>query len=62
MDCVLLIRGNRVLEPVITDELQKGLPFLSIEVAREVAFAGLVDEFFATDREMVPKGVVEVIL
>ena len=42
--------------------LLEGLPFLEIQLVRQASFYFLVEEFFATDRKLVPKGMVEVIL
>jgi len=41
--------------------LERGLPFLSLEIVRESRFLEMLD-FFATDRRGFGKGVVEIIL
>ena len=43
-------------------ELQAGLPFLEIDVVDQDNFDFLVETFFTTDRDCVPKGMIEVIL
>jgi hypothetical protein len=62
VDCALLLPANVSMTRQLEEEFEKGLPFLQIDVTRAVAFFELVDGMFATDRRMVPKGVVEVIL
>lgn len=62
VDCVLLISAGYPIDENAAKELISGLPFLQIALLRKKAFNRLVDEFFATDRWGVPKGVVEVIL
>jgi hypothetical protein len=39
-----------------------GLPFLDLELVEAPEFAILVEQVFATDRDAVPKGLVELIL
>ena len=41
-------------------ELLAGLPFLNIELVDQGAFQQLTEKTFATDRNLVPKGMVEV--
>jgi hypothetical protein len=43
-------------------ELKAGLPFLDINVVRQLDFDFLVDMQFATDRDLVPKGIIEVMI
>ena len=62
VDCVLLVPDGLSLEDEVDDELESGLPYLSIEVVSAPDFSWLVDEMFASDRDLVPKGVIEVIL
>ena len=50
------------LDPSADEELRAGLPFLEIQVVEDEGFEFLVQRFFATDRDSVPKGMVEVIL
>jgi hypothetical protein len=62
VDCVLLI-GEDFPEDVDAEaELIDGLPFLEISLVTQEGFSLLVDTFFATDREQVPKGMVEILL
>ena len=41
-------------------ELLEGLPFLQIDLVEPKEFAIMVDVMFASDRQPVPKGMVEV--
>ena len=61
-DCVLLVGADYPRDASLEDELAAGLPFLEIQVVEEEGFEYLVKRFFATDRDSVPKGMVEVIL
>jgi hypothetical protein len=59
----VLLQGPSYNEYTIAAaELEQGLPFLSMQIVRQRAFDELVDDYFATDRDGVSKGVVEVIL
>ena len=49
------------LDPRTEAELVAGLPFLELSLVNHVDFNVLVDEFFATDRHSVGKGMVEII-
>ncbi|MEX0818466.1 MAG: hypothetical protein WD070_02700 [Pirellulaceae bacterium] len=42
-------------------ELIEGLPFLELSLVSRADFDLLVDDFFATDRQVIAKGMVEVI-
>jgi len=43
------------------EELEAGLPFMDIAIAEQDEFDIFVDRIFGTDRNLVPKGVIEVI-
>jgi len=62
VDCVLLGGPEFPGDVEAEAELVAGLPFVEIQLVERVAFDYLVQRFFATDRDDVPKGVVEVIL
>jgi hypothetical protein len=62
VDCVLLMDANFPRDPAAEDEIRSGLPFLQIDLVRRRAFDFMVSHVFATDREWLPKGMVEVIL
>jgi hypothetical protein len=60
VDCVLLAGPGFPRDVDAEAELLAGLPFLEIQLVGQDAFEYLVQTFFATDRDGVPKGVVEV--
>ena len=61
MDSVLLMgEGNAADENAIS-ELRAGLPFVEIDVVDQVDFDFLAEMFFATDRNLASKGMVELI-
>lgn len=62
VDCVLLVDDTYPADERSADELEEGLPFLSHQLVSEVVFHEYVETIFATDRECIPKGMVEVIL
>ncbi len=61
VDCILLIGAGFPHDQAAEAELLAGLPFLELSLANQADFDLLVDEFFATDRHSVGKGMVEVI-
>ncbi len=61
VDCVLLIGAAFPRDESAEVELIAGLPFLEISLVTRTDFDLLVDEFFATDRQAIAKGLVEVI-
>jgi hypothetical protein len=62
VDCVLLIGEGFPQDQAAEAELLAGLPFLEINLVSQADFDFLVEQFFATDRHSVVKGMVEVIL
>ncbi len=62
VDCVLLIGLDFPKDAVARLELRVGLPFLEIQVVDQVDFDRLTEIFFATDRNLSAKGMVEVLL
>ena len=61
IDCVLLIGPAYNGQSEAAADLERGLPFPSLEIVRESRFAEML-EIFGTDRRGVGKGVVEIIL
>jgi hypothetical protein len=61
VDCVLLIGPDFPRDAMAEAELLVGLPFINFELADLEAFQHLTERTFATDRNLVPKGMVEVI-
>jgi hypothetical protein len=62
VDCVVLIDAGFPRDAEAERDLLEGLPFLEIQFVTDEGFEFLVDHFFASDRELVPKGLVEVLL
>ena len=61
VDCVLLIDDNYPRDAAADEELQVGLPFLTMEIVREGGFRQLTERTFANDRYQIPKGLIEVL-
>ena len=61
MDCVLLIGAGFPRDPGAEADLAAGLPFLELSLVNQADCDLLVDEFFATDRHSIGKGMVEII-
>lgn len=62
VDCVLLIEPAFPSDAVAEAELLAGLPFINLELVDAEGFQQFTERTFATDRDFVPKGMVEVIL
>jgi hypothetical protein len=62
VDCVLLVALDSPRGDEVAAELRAGLPFLAIDVVDQNDFDFFVEKFFVTDRDRVPKGMIEVIL
>ena len=61
VDCVLLVRPGASKDPAAEDELLQGLPFLDISLVGQKDFNYFVDRFFAVDRTLRTKGMIEVV-
>ena len=61
VDCVLLVTSGTPADAAAEEELIQGLPFLDISLVGRKDFDYLVDRFFAADRMMRHKGMIEVI-
>jgi hypothetical protein len=61
VDCVLLVGPDFPHDAAAERELVDGLPFLQIDMVREEGFRDLVERVYATDRDQIPKGMIEVI-
>ena len=62
VDCLVLVDLDSPRGAEAAAELRAGLPFLTIDVGDQDNFDFFVEQFFATDRKHVPKGMIEVIL
>jgi hypothetical protein len=61
VDCVLLLGTSFPRDRGAEAELVAGLPFLELSLVSQDDFDLLVNQFFATDRLSVGKGMVEVV-
>ena len=61
VDCVLLAPEQEWNDMAVRHELEKGLPFLDITFADALEFEYFVQRFFAEDRRLRSKGMVEVV-
>ena len=62
VDCVLLTDDDYPKDQQSHVELIQGLPFLEIKLVVQEAFDDYVSSIFGMDRNLVPKGMIEVIL
>jgi len=60
VDCVLLQGPNYRSTSKIARQIRKGLPFLEIRTVGQAEFDYFAQAVFASDREFVPKGLIEV--
>jgi hypothetical protein len=60
VDCVLLIGSGFPRDPAAEAELLVGLPFINMELVDLEGFRQFTERTFATDRNLVPKGMLEV--
>jgi len=61
VDCVLLIGPGFPRDVAAESELLAGIPFINMELVDEDAFEQFTQNTFATDRDLIPKGMVEVL-
>jgi hypothetical protein len=62
LDCVLLLSADYPKEKSAKFELDEGLPFIQMYLEGETGYNYFTQEFYAIDRDDVPKGVLEVTL
>jgi hypothetical protein len=62
VDCVLLIGPGFPYDADAEKELLDGLPFIELKMVGAEDFALFVERIFASDRQGVPKGLIEVVL
>jgi hypothetical protein len=60
VDCVLLIGADFPRDATAEAELLAGLPFINLELVDAEGFQQFTERTFATDRDLIPKGMVEV--
>ena len=61
VDCVLLVGSDFPKDAAAEDELIAGLPFINLEMVDEAGFRQFTERTFATDKNMVAKGMIEVV-
>jgi hypothetical protein len=61
VDCVLLIGPDFPHDAGAEGELLAGVPFINMELVDQEAFQLFTERTFASDRNLVPKGMVEVV-
>lgn len=61
VDCVLLIGADFPRDATAEEELLAGLPFINLELVDEEGFQHFTKKTFATDRNAIPKGMLEVV-
>jgi len=62
VDCVLLVSPGGAKDQAAENELLQGLPFLDISLVGQKDFDYFVNRFFAADRMLRSKGMIEVVL
>ena len=62
VDCVLLIGPGFPRDAAANADLAIGLPFVNMELVNPNAFREFTEKIFATDRDLFPKGMIEVML
>ncbi len=61
VDCVLLIAAVFPRDDAAEADLLGGLPFINMEFVDQGGFEQFTEKTFATDRDLVPKGMIEVL-
>ena len=61
VDCVMLIGSDFPHDATAEADLLAGLPFINLELVDADGFRQLTERTFATDRDLIPKGMVEVV-
>ncbi len=62
VDCAMLLSADFPVDPAAAASLSDGLPFVDLLMAEAQEFAILVEQLYATDRNSISKGVIEVVL
>jgi hypothetical protein len=60
VDSILLMGPDFPRDATAEAELLAGLPFIEMQLVRQDGFDILVQSFFATDRDVIPRGMIEV--
>ena len=62
VDCAVQPITDFPRDPTAAVDLSEGLPFIDLHLVEAKEFAILIEQLDATDRDSVPKGVIEVVL
>ncbi len=60
VDCVLLVGSDFPLDEAAEKEFEEGMPFLELQFVDDQGFAYFVERFYATDRDGINKGMIEI--
>ena len=60
VDCVLLVEAGFPSDEAAETELLAGLPFINMELVDQEGFEQFTEKTFATDRDLISKGMIEV--
>ena len=60
VDCVLLVEVGFPSNEAAEADLLSGVPFVNMELVDQEGFELFTEKTFATDRDLVPKGMIEV--
>lgn len=61
VDCVLLIEPGFPQDAAAEAEMVAGLPFINFELVDLEAFRQFTEQTYATDRNLIPKGMIEIL-
>jgi hypothetical protein len=61
VDCVLLVSPDFQPDDPNNQELLAELPFISMQIVDQAGFDFFVNQFFSTDRDTTPKGMIEIL-
>ncbi len=61
VDCVLLVGRDYPQDAAADTELAQGLPFIQMTIVDEKGFRYYTERLYATDRNRIPKGMIEVV-
>jgi hypothetical protein len=62
VDCALLLSADFPLDLAAAANLSEGLPFIDLHMTEAKEFAIITEQLYASDRDAIPKGVIEVVL
>jgi hypothetical protein len=60
VDCVLMVGSDYPLDEAAEKEFEEGIPFLELQFVDDRGFTYFVERFYATDRDGINKGMIEI--